>query len=349
MTALDKALAARKEQGGTPADARAVLVKRLKAIDPDKVVAYVEANSLPASTGKWTLEQLRDTVVTLETGKAPERAPVERNFIIVYNPEALISVTAFTQEAWDALEPEEGTEALNITSADDLADVPTDVLLSAFNQGKGTKAKKFANAETAREQAFAALGSILDAAGSVEAAKTKKAAAKTPKAPKEPAAPKLMNKEPKAKDQIKVVGAGTKIAQLIDLLARPKGTTVDEITSTLSAVGKPISARAWLGYDLNTVAGYGVREEDGRLYIVYPKGMTAPLAHKEKAAPVAKATPAAKKAAPVAEVVEEPAPAAKVAAICSMGRDVDAVNRKPRPRPHRMAATESAVCKRDMT
>jgi len=103
--------------------------------------------------------------------------------------------------------------------------------------------------------------------------------------PKAPAGPREIGFEAKAKDEITVARAGSKRAIMIDALH--KGTTLEALTKAMSQTGKPVNARAWLSYDLRCV-GYGVREENGKLYLVLPKGMKEPLAHKvaeEKAEP----------------------------------------------------------------
>lgn len=326
MNALEKAAAQSRMApvGGKSASTtaeRATLVAKLKGFDQTALVALVEEQKLPGATSKWTIEQLRDVVNTMEGGgkeeaeQAPEQAPL--SFVLAYKPDgSSVEVSAgMSPEEWDAWTPPDEHEAVMVGSAGELAEVPTEVLLAVFNQAKGSKVKKFANPDTAREQAFAALGLILDKSNTTAAsAATKEAKAKTPKepkAPKPPAEPKLINREPKAKEQIKPVGAGTKIDTLIQLLASKEGTTIEEIEEKLSASGKPVKATAWLGYDLNSVTGYGVRQdaETKRLFIVYPKGMTAPLPTKEKKAP----TPPTPKAAK-AEALAAAAPAKKGAA-----------------------------------
>ena len=85
------------------------------------------------------------------------------------------------------------------------------------------------------------------------------------------------------------VRQGTKISGLIDVLSRKNGATIEEISDTLSATGaavKPNNVKNWLGFDLNTQAGYGVESKMvgtvERFFIVLPKGMKAPLPHIEK-------------------------------------------------------------------
>lgn len=137
--------------------------------------------------------------------------------------------------------------------------------------------------------------------------------AKAPKEKKEakPRERKPISYAPQA--TARPVREGTKVATMVDLLAREKGTTLAELGTKLSATGKPVDPRAWLGYDLNKVTGYGVREEEGRLYLVLPKGMKAPHPHKVKEAPKPKAAKAEKAAKPAAKA-EKTAKAAKVKA-----------------------------------
>lgn len=118
-----------------------------------------------------------------------------------------------------------------------------------------------------------------------------------------PQAPEPTQKTPKpiafdATGEARSVKSGTKLALLIDLLALPDGTTVEEIERELSRSGSKVDPKAWLGYDLRR-AGYGVRQEGDRLRLVLPTGMAAPLAHKV-------AEPKKAPEAPVLQVVTEP-------------------------------------------
>lgn len=321
-TALERAQMQRKEQvaaSGGPSDAekRKDLVARLKQLDEPSVVAMVEKLGLPATTKTWTLDQLEQVVTGVENAgqeETGETAGEARVFTLAYvaDGSSIVVGPGMTNEEWEAYNPPDGHEAVMVSAAEELAEIPNDVLLAVVNQAKGTKVKKFANPDAARDQAFESLGIILDKQNTTAEAAAPKApkAPKTPKEPKAPAAPKLINREPKAKDQIKPVGEGTKIAKLIELLSQEDGTTIEEIEAELSATGKPVKAAAWLGYDLNTVTGYGVRQDADtkRLYLVLPAGMKEVLPYKEKKAPT---PPKAKSAAePVAEVEAPAAPAA---------------------------------------
>jgi hypothetical protein len=310
---------------------RVNLLERLSECDRAKLKEYVAAEKLPSATKDWTLDQIAAAVTALHpvpkeaaaaagkttTGKV-KGAPAQEHFSIQYGEDKAGKVYSFkTREAADTSTSKvgEGQTGHSVSKAEDLASVPMETLLGIVNQTKETPVAKFANRQVAQEQAFQSLSRV------AEAGAPKKA--KAPKAPAAPRVPKPVSYEPKAKADVKTVKAGSKIATIIDLLNRENGTTLAEIEAEGSKTGKPISARAWLGYDLNKVTGYGVRQEGDRLFLVLPKGMTEPLAHK---VPEAKPAPAAKKggavkadakgkkgAAPAeAEVVvEEPKPAIK--------------------------------------
>ena len=179
------------------------------------------------------------------------------------------------------------------------------VLLAVVNYGHGTKINRFAN----REEAIMATKKALPAAADAQNGTETKTEEKT-------RAYKPVSYEPKTRDQIKQVKFGTKIATLIDLLHA--GTTIAEIEKVLSTTGKPVNARAWLGYDLRTVAGYGVTDDGaGNLKLKLPKGMSAPMEHKvvePKPVPVKKEKPAKEAPAPVETTAAAPAPAKAPAA-----------------------------------
>jgi hypothetical protein len=112
----------------------------------------------------------------------------------------------------------------------------------------------------------------------------------TPKALEkvEPKAPKPISYSPEG--EVRSVKVGTKLAALIDLLAQ--GATMEQLVEGLSRTGSAVDAsgvRSWLSYDLRR-AGYGVRQDQNLFYLVFPEGMTEPLAHKvaepKKVAPV---------------------------------------------------------------
>ncbi len=113
-----------------------------------------------------------------------------------------------------------------------------------------------------------------------------------------------------AKAEARQVKVGSKVALAIDLLARHEGATLAEIERALSATGAKADPRAWVSFDVKNV-GYGVSTDDeGRLHLVLPEGITAPLAHREAGA---KSVPAA-----TIQIVEsEPKKKAKKAAMTS--------------------------------
>lgn len=313
-SALEKAMAQRNAQkataaaatdAGTPEQARKILITRLKALPEDKIVAQVEKLNLPSTTSKWTLEQLREVVVTLETGKAPEKAPAAPRSLFVVVDSDLNVVASGEGDAPEVTEEQAVFD--NLTGPDKIADMPDDVKLAVYNAGKGTSVKKLAKAQ-GDDVVYEALTLLVDNNATKKAGAAKKAATKKASTPKAPTEAKVINFPAKPKGEQKQVKAGTKIAQLIDLLNSEEGTTLEEITTTLSASGKPVNARAWLGYDLRTVAGYGARQEGDRLFLVLPEGMDAPLDHRvaeEKAAPAPKAEKAAAPAKKLALVTEE--------------------------------------------
>lgn len=126
----------------------------------------------------------------------------------------------------------------------------------------------------------------------------RKKAADDKKAAKQAAkdAPKGFKGDP-IEDKIRPVREGTKIAQIIDLISRPSGATMDELQPIMSPKA---TVRGILAYDLRTLVGYGYKCEDGNVvHIVYPAGMRKPMAHTPLAAkPEPK--PKGKKKAPAA-------------------------------------------------
>ena len=105
---------------------------------------------------------------------------------------------------------------------------------------------------------------------------------KEPKAPKPPKEPKddtfCYNPNPKRTPH--AVRAGSKIAQIIDLISRAKGSTMAELQTLMSAKA---TVRGILQYDLNALVGYGVEFDGTTVRIILPKGMTAPLPHRTTA------------------------------------------------------------------
>jgi hypothetical protein len=292
-----------KERNGK--QRRVNLLERLGECDAAKLKEYVKSEKLPGSTKDWSLDQIAAAVTALHpvpkeaaaaagkttTGKpvgAKKQAAPIAHFSVQYETEKAgetAKVLGFTtRDAADKATAEvaEGSKGHSASTAADLASVPTPVLIAIVNKTKETPVAKFASKEAAQESAFGSLARV------AEESAPRKAKAK---APAQPRVAKPIAYEPRAKSDIKVVKSGTKIANIIDLLARPKGTTLAEIEKEGSKTGKPISARAWLGYDLNKVAGYGCRQDGEQLFLVLPKGMTAPHAHKVPEAP----KPAAKK------------------------------------------------------
>jgi hypothetical protein len=122
-----------------------------------------------------------------------------------------------------------------------------------------------------------------------------------PQAPEkaEPKAPKAINYA--GEGEVRSVKSGTKLASLIDTLAREGGASIEELAAELSRTGSKVDAsgvRSWISYDLKRT-GLGVKQIDDRLYLV-----GTPLPHKvaepKKAEPTIKigeAEPKVKKAA----------------------------------------------------
>jgi len=91
-----------------------------------------------------------------------------------------------------------------------------------------------------------------------------------PQAPeKAPRSPKAIGYSPSG-EPIRAVKAGTKLALLIDLLARPEGATLEELATELSRTGSKVdvaAARSWISYDLRRT-GLGVVQPDDHLHLV---------------------------------------------------------------------------------
>lgn len=202
------------------------------------------------------------------------------------------------------------TTSFTVTTADDLKGAPREVLMALVNATRTTPINKFKSDDAAAEAAFQALTTRAE-----PVRKAAKPAVTTNRAPKP------VDYKPKLKSEIRAVKAGSKVATAIDLLNQDGGVLLTDLENELSKTGAKVNARAWLGYDVRSVVGYGVRSEQTdeglRVFLVLPKGMTAPLPHKEatpKAAP--KDTPvqkAAKATKVKAEVASEPAPASEPA------------------------------------
>ena len=87
-------------------------------------------------------------------------------------------------------------------------------------------------------------------------------------------------REPKPK-RIRSVRALSKVAQYIDLLARPQGATMDELGALFGL--SAYAVKAILSWDVSQV-GYGYVSEDGvTVRLLLPEGMSGPLAHRADA------------------------------------------------------------------
>lgn len=84
--------------------------------------------------------------------------------------------------------------------------------------------------------------------------------------------------------KVRAVRASSKIAAIIDAIAKPGGSTLAEIAA-LTVAGAPLlspkaTVRGLLAFDLRGVLGYGYTSSDGeRVSILYPKGLSAPIPH----------------------------------------------------------------------
>jgi hypothetical protein len=126
--------------------------------------------------------------------------------------------------------------------------------------------------------------------------------------PKAPKTPKPITYSPSG-EPVRAVKAGTKLALLIDLLARPEGATLEELATELSRTGSPVDvagARSWLTYDLKRT-NLGIVQPGDHLHLV-----GTPLPHK---------TAEPKKAPEAAIKIVESEPKMKKAAGSSKKRD----------------------------
>lgn len=198
----------------------------------------------------------------------------------------------------------EGTQRYIVNEVSDLGDMPSALLLGAYNATKTKPIKKFhdrTKAESGGWQAFNVLasknGEPVPFTAPVAPTQEGEPMAATAKQNKRKGGKTATTKqkasngnghreitmEPKAKNKDAIVAAraGSKTATMLDLLA--EGATLTEIADALSKKGKPINARAWVtGFHR---FGYGVKKVDERkgepVYrLVYPAGMRQPLAHK---------------------------------------------------------------------
>ncbi len=105
--------------------------------------------------------------------------------------------------------------------------------------------------------------------------------APAPKVPKEPrkiSAPREF--EPQG--DVRAVKQGTKLAALIDALAREDGVTLDDLADELSRSGSKVDlagVKSWISYDLRRT-GLGIRQDGDRFYLV-----GTPLPHREATPP----------------------------------------------------------------
>jgi hypothetical protein len=314
--------------------ARRELLDFMELVKPQKVINYAANESLPAVFGRWSDEQLQAAVTYFKAspeGPKPVAIKTTKAAVAAAAATYLISFpTAKPQQAQATIMADGGTvpESTDDTTyflvktVEDLKGVDRKVQLALVNATRTTPIKKFADDAAAADAAFQAL--------SARAQPTKakaKAKAEGDAAPGAAKGPKLIDYPAKDKDAIKQVRAGTKVATAIDLLGQEGGILLSDLEAELSKTGKPVSARAWLGYDVKTVVGYGVRSEvdgdDLRVFLVLPKGMKAPLAHKVVEAKPVKETAVAK-AAKATKAVAEAAEAA-VEAVA----EVAAVEAKP--------------------
>lgn len=115
--------------------------------------------------------------------------------------------------------------------------------------------------------------------------------------------------EPNPNKAPHAVRAGSMVSKMIDLISRPEGATIEELEAV--SFDTSHSVKSLLGYDMRNQVGYGYYSEDGKtVHILYPEGMTAPLAHAVKPEPKPKEVkpPKEPKAAKTkkGEVVSEP-------------------------------------------
>jgi hypothetical protein len=327
-------------------NARMLALDTIKRVSPMRWFNYASQNDLPTDYGRCSTEVLvkaaRSLVPTTSLSgegkpmalKTPAKkatpAAAPKSFLITYPVTKPNKATA-TVLVGEAPESADGVQQLVITSPTDLKGSPMPMLLALINAGRTESPIKKTTGEDA------AISLAWDAI--LARAETPNTDG-TPKAPAKPRVLKAVAYPSKGKDEIKAVGAGTKVSLAVDLLAQEGGVLLSELESELSKTGKPVSARAWLGYDVAKVVGYGVRSEpegenDLRLFLVLPKGMKAPLAHKVKAekpvvekaekpvvaAPKSAAKKAGAKPVEVEEVVEEEAPAPVAKSAPKPGRE----------------------------
>lgn len=106
--------------------------------------------------------------------------------------------------------------------------------------------------------------------------------------------------EPNPNKAPHAVRVGSMVSKMIDLIARPEGATIQELENV--SYNTSHSVKSLLNYDLRNQIGYGYYSEDGKtVHILYPEGMSAPLAHAEKPEPKPKEPKAPKPPKPLKE------------------------------------------------
>ena len=183
----------------------------------------------------------------------------------------------------------DGDNTLYISVPEDMDKLPPGVAVGAFNQTHPhNPVKRFKSLQEAREQGYEALrimaaspeekqeGTVAESAEKPKRSRKKKEGAND-----EPRGPRLTQIQPKPLGEQKAARQGTKIAQMIDLLAG--GIFAADLKSKLERKSRALSGR------VNRVHGYGVHSElrsrvDGGpqevfYTLVLPEGLDAPLAH----------------------------------------------------------------------
>lgn len=90
--------------------------------------------------------------------------------------------------------------------------------------------------------------------------------------------------EPWPAKQVVAAREGTNHAILIDLLSGDGGATLEDIKTAFEKAGRTMkdsSIRPTINW-MTTTKGYGLRTEGKRFFLVYPPGMTGPLAHTKR-------------------------------------------------------------------
>jgi hypothetical protein len=274
---------------------------RLKQLPENRIVEEVERLGLGAQTSKWDDDQLRQVVEAIEgpatgdgeTADASEETSTDMaRYTVLFNEkDKSVAVRAAGRKVPEG--------AYLVATLDDVKGLDRGIQQALFNAGKQTPATRFANADALAQGAFANLAQAATVTPQAKGAQAAEAEAPAAAATKggarkattkggarktsTPRAAQPVDLAPKAKDKIRAVRRGSKVSILIDLLARKTGATLDEVAAALSKTGStvtPAYARAWIGYSLNSIVGYGAKQEGNRIRLVLPKGLTAPLPHK---------------------------------------------------------------------